>query len=70
MPWLRRSMAHASLRGRGSHDGRSVVGLASCVRLPKADADEALIVAALGAAGISAQVMGWDDPCPAVGAKV
>jgi len=24
--------------------GRSVVGLASCVRLPKADADEALIV--------------------------
>jgi hypothetical protein len=40
------------------------------VRLPKADADEALIVAALGAAGISAQVMGWDDPCPAVGAKV
>ena len=38
------------------------VALASCVELPEPDFDEAPLAAALGDAGLSWRVMGWDDP--------
>jgi glutathione synthase/RimK-type ligase-like ATP-grasp enzyme len=37
------------------------VALASCVSLPEPDADMAPLLAALRAAGLSAEAMGWDD---------
>lgn len=37
------------------------VAVASCKRLPEPDHDEALLVAALGAAGAEARVLAWDD---------
>ena len=38
------------------------VALASCVNLPEPDLDEAPLLAALGAAGLDARVLAWDDP--------
>ncbi len=38
------------------------VALASCVELPEPDPDEAPLAAALAAAGIEAEIVGWDDP--------
>jgi hypothetical protein len=38
------------------------VALASCVELPEPDLDEAPLLAALAAAGITAKVLAWDDP--------
>jgi hypothetical protein len=38
------------------------VTLVSCVDLPEPDPDAAPLAAALAAAGIEAQVLGWDDP--------
>jgi hypothetical protein len=42
--------------------GRIDVALASCRALPKADFDEAPLVGALRAAGLSVEVLAWDDP--------
>jgi glutathione synthase/RimK-type ligase-like ATP-grasp enzyme len=38
------------------------VALASCVTLPEKDTDMAPLLAALRDAGLSAEVLGWDDP--------
>jgi O-ureido-D-serine cyclo-ligase len=38
------------------------VALASCLVLPEPDADLPPLLAALRAAGLSAEVLGWDDP--------
>ncbi len=38
------------------------VALASCADLPEPDLDEAPLLAALAAAGLSAKVLAWDDP--------
>jgi glutathione synthase/RimK-type ligase-like ATP-grasp enzyme len=38
------------------------VRLATCLRLPEADPDEALLVQALAARGVTASVVAWDDP--------
>jgi len=38
------------------------VALASCQRLPEPDPDEALLLAALRAAGLRTEVLAWDDP--------
>jgi hypothetical protein len=38
------------------------VALASCHVLPETDLDEAPLLAALRAAGLRAEVLGWDDP--------
>ena len=38
------------------------VALASCAELPEPDLDEAPLLAALAAAGLSARVLAWDDP--------
>jgi hypothetical protein len=38
------------------------VALASCVTLPEPDPDLAPLLDALRAAGLSAEVLGWDDP--------
>jgi hypothetical protein len=47
------------------HDGgvSSIdVVLASCLELPKVDRDQAPLLGALRAAGLRAEVVGWDDP--------
>jgi hypothetical protein len=38
------------------------VALASCKVLPEPDSDAAPLAQALAAAGISAEVLAWDDP--------
>jgi hypothetical protein len=38
------------------------IALVSCVQLPEPDADMAPLEAAVRAAGLSCQVVGWDDP--------
>ncbi len=38
------------------------VALVSCVTLPEPDADQAPLLAALRAEGLSAEVLAWDDP--------
>lgn len=43
------------------------VALASCVKLPEPDDDEALVLAALRGAGVDAQVLAWDDESAAFG---
>ncbi|HEX8115034.1 MAG TPA: hypothetical protein VF516_45210, partial [Kofleriaceae bacterium] len=36
--------------------------IATCVALPEPDVDQAPLSAALAAAGLSAALVGWDDP--------
>src|SRR4051812_1216078 len=38
------------------------IALATCVKLPEPDADEALLVARLRALGATVRMLAWDDP--------
>jgi glutathione synthase/RimK-type ligase-like ATP-grasp enzyme len=50
------------IRSSGRHLDLADVALATCSLLPDLDADEGLLVPALGACGVAAEPRVWDDP--------